>query len=117
MGIHTKVVKGRGISFILDEEQETLLDIALSYCNTKEKREDLNKHYPTYDDQIDCLEEMLDVYLPETLEIKNFGNMVIDSNENPYGIMLTGDEDEINKIIGKFNLDKRISDMAEVYIG
>jgi len=117
MGIHVEVIKGEGISFIVDEEVDTLLRIAKYFINTDELKADLEKHYTGEQEQKEMIEEILDVYLPTSIKIKNFGNQVIDSRSAPNGIMLTGDLEHIQIMINDLGLTKRISHMAKAYIG
>jgi len=103
MGISTKVIKGTGIKLLENQETETIERI-IDYFNGER-----------FD--YESLIEDLEICLPESIEIQTFGNQVIDSRSDPFGIMLSGDTQTIQNIIDDLNLNKTISDMAEVYIG
>jgi hypothetical protein len=115
MGIHTEAVTGTGIKFYLKDEIETLKRIVQHFINTNEKREEYNQYYRGQEEYL--ILEMLEVFLPESLSIKFFGNSVCETRSNPQGVMLCDDVETITNIINDFNLNKQIGQLAEVYIG
>lgn len=114
MGIYTEAVTGKGISFIVDDEVKDLIKVVDFFTkNDEEKTGDREKFYKTKDEEENII-EMLEVYLDKSLTMEVFGNSVTGYQ---MGVMISGNDELINKLITDLKLDKTISDMAEVYIG
>ena len=115
MGIGYKIVKGTGIKFLITQEISELIRIVRYFVNTDEEKADYNQYYSGNENML--ILEMLEVFLPESIEIKFFGNSVCETNSNPQGVMLVGNVDEIANIIRDLKLNKHIQNLEEIYIG
>lgn len=117
MGIDISAVTGEGIKFIVEDEIDTLIKI-IDYFTSKDKgkRLDFEKAFPIHQEKEDYIFEALE-YLPDTLEVKIFGNTICDTHSNPVGVMFVNDIPTIMETIDVFDLDKEISNLAEVEIG